>query len=236
MVWSRGETPGPPPRSARCAPRSDSARTSWSTTCREHAAVSETVDALGRVHRGTRLRQRRAPRAGPARPPVARAVVLRGRALVSRLARRAARPRSRRRRHPRRARRHEQARGRHPPSGAGYRRRARTELATRAASRARRAGGQRARRARSGRSSRCPRCATAESHRRTRRARPVACALRSRGDLVADVAAAPGGKATAIGERVGAEGEVVALDVDAGRLRLIVEASARLGLERGDRS
>ena len=50
------------------------------------------------------------------------------------------------------------------------------------------------------------------------------------GEVVADVAAAPGGKATAIGERVGAGGAVVALDVDAGRLRLVVEAVARLAL------
>ncbi|MEX1009588.1 MAG: 16S rRNA (cytosine(967)-C(5))-methyltransferase RsmB [Acidimicrobiia bacterium] len=50
------------------------------------------------------------------------------------------------------------------------------------------------------------------------------------GERIADVAAAPGGKATAIAERVGADGAVVALDVDAGRLRLVREASARLGL------
>ena len=50
------------------------------------------------------------------------------------------------------------------------------------------------------------------------------------GDRVADLAAAPGGKATAIAERVGADGVVVALDVDGGRLRLVTEASARLGL------
>ena len=39
------------------------------------------------------------------------------------------------------------------------------------------------------------------------------------GERVADVAAAPGGKATAIAERVGDDGSVVALDVDAGRVR-----------------
>jgi 16S rRNA (cytosine967-C5)-methyltransferase len=50
------------------------------------------------------------------------------------------------------------------------------------------------------------------------------------GDLVADVAAAPGGKATAIAAYVGSVGAVVALDVDAGRIRLVVEAAARLGL------
>ncbi len=51
------------------------------------------------------------------------------------------------------------------------------------------------------------------------------------GEWIADVAAAPGGKATAIAERVGADGAVVALDIDAGRLRLVTEASDRLGLE-----
>jgi 16S rRNA (cytosine967-C5)-methyltransferase len=51
------------------------------------------------------------------------------------------------------------------------------------------------------------------------------------GERIADVAAAPGGKATAIAERVGADGAVVALDIDAGRLRLVTEASDRLGLD-----
>jgi 16S rRNA (cytosine967-C5)-methyltransferase len=56
------------------------------------------------------------------------------------------------------------------------------------------------------------------------------------GERIADVAAAPGGKATAIAERMGAErtsadGAVVALDVDAGRLRLVTEASNRLSLD-----
>ena len=50
------------------------------------------------------------------------------------------------------------------------------------------------------------------------------------GERVADLAAAPGGKATAIAERVGADGLVVALDVDAGRVRLIDGAAHRLGL------
>jgi 16S rRNA (cytosine967-C5)-methyltransferase len=50
------------------------------------------------------------------------------------------------------------------------------------------------------------------------------------GDVVADVAAAPGGKATAIGEQIGGDGTVVALDVDAGRLRLLLDATARLAL------
>src|SRR3954471_20096947 len=45
-----------------------------------------------------------------------------------------------------------------------------------------------------------------------------------------DLAAAPGGKATAIAERVGAGGTVVALDVDAGRVRMIDSARHRVGL------
>ena len=49
-------------------------------------------------------------------------------------------------------------------------------------------------------------------------------------ERIADVAAAPGGKATAIAERVGPDGMVVALDVDAGRLRLVTEAANRLDL------
>ena len=50
-------------------------------------------------------------------------------------------------------------------------------------------------------------------------------------EQIADVAAAPGGKATAIAERVGPDGAVVAVDIDAGRLRLVAEASDRLGLD-----
>jgi 16S rRNA (cytosine967-C5)-methyltransferase len=52
------------------------------------------------------------------------------------------------------------------------------------------------------------------------------------GDLVADVAAAPGGKTTAVAEHVGDAGAVVAVDVDAGRLRLVRAAASRLGLSR----
>ena len=51
------------------------------------------------------------------------------------------------------------------------------------------------------------------------------------GERIADVAAAPGGKATAIAEMVGAEGSVAALDVDAGRVRLVRDALDRLELE-----
>ena len=50
------------------------------------------------------------------------------------------------------------------------------------------------------------------------------------GERIVDVAAAPGGKATAIAERVGPDGAVVALDVDAGRLRLVTDAANRLDL------
>ena len=50
------------------------------------------------------------------------------------------------------------------------------------------------------------------------------------GERVADLAAAPGGKATAIAERVGASGAVVALDVDAGRVRMIDGVRHRIGL------
>jgi 16S rRNA (cytosine967-C5)-methyltransferase len=58
----------------------------------------------------------------------------------------------------------------------------------------------------------------------------VAALAPAPGERIADVAAAPGGKATAIAERVGPDGVVVALDVDAGRSRLVAEAAARLDL------
>jgi len=50
-------------------------------------------------------------------------------------------------------------------------------------------------------------------------------------ERVVDVAAAPGGKTTAIAERVGALGRVVAIDVHAGRLRLVGDAARRLGVD-----
>jgi 16S rRNA (cytosine967-C5)-methyltransferase len=50
------------------------------------------------------------------------------------------------------------------------------------------------------------------------------------GDRVLDVAAAPGGKATAAGERVG-DGMVVAADLHPGRLGLVRQAATRLGLD-----
>jgi 16S rRNA (cytosine967-C5)-methyltransferase len=58
----------------------------------------------------------------------------------------------------------------------------------------------------------------------------VAALAPAPGERIADLAAAPGGKATAIGERVGPTGCVVALDLDAGRTRLVAEATARLSL------
>ena len=51
------------------------------------------------------------------------------------------------------------------------------------------------------------------------------------GERIADLAAAPGGKATAIAERVGPLGSVVALDLDAGRVRMIATARERLELD-----
>jgi 16S rRNA (cytosine967-C5)-methyltransferase len=50
------------------------------------------------------------------------------------------------------------------------------------------------------------------------------------GERIVDLAAAPGGKATAIAERVGRGGAVVAIDVDAGRVRMIDGARHRIGL------
>jgi len=50
------------------------------------------------------------------------------------------------------------------------------------------------------------------------------------GERVLDVCAAPGGKATAIAERVGDEGRVLALDRHARRLGLVSRAARRLGL------
>jgi 16S rRNA (cytosine967-C5)-methyltransferase len=52
------------------------------------------------------------------------------------------------------------------------------------------------------------------------------------GDTVVDAAAAPGGKSTAIAERVGAHGRVVACDVHPGRIRLVASARDRLRLDR----
>jgi 16S rRNA (cytosine967-C5)-methyltransferase len=58
----------------------------------------------------------------------------------------------------------------------------------------------------------------------------VAALAPAPGERIADLAAAPGGKATAIAERVGNEGSVVALDIDAGRVRMIDGARHRIGL------
>jgi 16S rRNA (cytosine967-C5)-methyltransferase len=51
------------------------------------------------------------------------------------------------------------------------------------------------------------------------------------GDRVLEIAAAPGGKTTAIAERVGSSGSVVGVDLHAGRVARIAEAAARLGLD-----
>jgi 16S rRNA (cytosine967-C5)-methyltransferase len=50
------------------------------------------------------------------------------------------------------------------------------------------------------------------------------------GEIVIDVAAAPGGKATAIAERVGGHGRLLAGDIRPARTRLVTTAAARLGL------
>ncbi|EKP93737.1 ribosomal RNA small subunit methyltransferase RsmB [Thermaerobacter subterraneus DSM 13965] len=50
------------------------------------------------------------------------------------------------------------------------------------------------------------------------------------GQLVLDVAAAPGGKSTHMAERMGDRGRVVACDVDPGRLEKVRAAARRLGL------
>ena len=53
----------------------------------------------------------------------------------------------------------------------------------------------------------------------------------TKGEQILDCCAAPGGKATAIAERVGSSGWVLALDRHASRLRLVSRASKRLGLD-----
>jgi 16S rRNA (cytosine967-C5)-methyltransferase len=50
------------------------------------------------------------------------------------------------------------------------------------------------------------------------------------GERVADLAAAPGGKATAAAERMADDGLVVAADLHAGRVHLVQQAARRLGL------
>ena len=50
------------------------------------------------------------------------------------------------------------------------------------------------------------------------------------GDRIVDLAAAPGGKSTAIAEHLGEDGIVVAGDIDTGRLRLVVGGATRLSL------
>jgi 16S rRNA (cytosine967-C5)-methyltransferase len=62
----------------------------------------------------------------------------------------------------------------------------------------------------------------------------VACLDPQPGERVLDVAAAPGGKATAIAELVGSKGRVIAADTQAGRLRLVGQAARRLKLSTVD--
>jgi len=50
------------------------------------------------------------------------------------------------------------------------------------------------------------------------------------GEKVLDLCAAPGGKATQLAELAGDRAEILACDADAGRLELVTEAAARLGL------
>ena len=50
------------------------------------------------------------------------------------------------------------------------------------------------------------------------------------GDLVLDLASAPGGKATAAAERMGGDGLVVAADLHPGRVRTVLRAADRIGL------
>jgi 16S rRNA (cytosine967-C5)-methyltransferase len=50
------------------------------------------------------------------------------------------------------------------------------------------------------------------------------------GETIVDAAAAPGGKATGIGEQVGEHGRVLAADIHPGRTKLIKAAAERLGL------
>ncbi len=50
------------------------------------------------------------------------------------------------------------------------------------------------------------------------------------GEVILDVCAAPGGKASAAAERIGGKGGVVAMDLRPGRLRTLRESTRRLGL------
>jgi 16S rRNA (cytosine967-C5)-methyltransferase len=52
------------------------------------------------------------------------------------------------------------------------------------------------------------------------------------GERVLDLASAPGGKATAAAERMRGEGLVVAADLHAGRVRTVVRAAQRIGVQR----
>jgi 16S rRNA (cytosine967-C5)-methyltransferase len=60
----------------------------------------------------------------------------------------------------------------------------------------------------------------------------VAAAVRARrGERILDMAAAPGGKATAMAEAMGDDGVVLASDISPGRVRLARQAAGRLGLD-----
>ena len=203
-----------------------------------HAAVASTVDAVGA----------RSPRArgfvnanlrGLTRlpQPLPEPDRRRGRALVPRLVGRAARARARRRRRARAA-----LVAMNEPAAVTLRPDPRQVTVDALADELRaagaevepgRAGARRGRRARARRPRpSAPRCATDGRRPRTRAARPSSRALApAPGERVADLAAAPGGKATAIAERVGREpAAVVAVDVDAGRVRMIDGARHRIGL------
>ena len=78
---------------------------------------------------------------------------------------------------------------------------------------------------------RCPRSPRAGPRPRTRRARPWSGTWRrERGTVSSTSPPRPAGSPPRSAERVGASGRVVAADVDAGRLRLVVDAARRLHL------
>ena len=214
-------------RSRRCAPRCGSARTSCSSASRRTRRSARRSDVVGDAR--ARLRERRAARAARApgrrgRCPTGDDVASTRRPHVaSRLDRAACSSTTfgaRRRDRDARARQRTAAgdaarepdardgrRGRRPscapPASTCERGDARPRRAARAPHR-------RSRRA-------ARRCATAASRRRTRRVRRSSPLLDPQpGERVLDVAAAPGGKATAAAERMRDDGLVVAADLHPG--------------------